>query len=164
MQYAVRRFPFLLVVLAFTFFPLSSYARTLTPDQVRDYVVKHGVNKPIAVLEKNGLELYGKILSIGQDQFVMQVMYAPDATEVKYVDVQDIRTGYSSWTPGEKTFLWVSIGAMAGLTIWGIVHFVNSSNDMKNQYNQDCARAFGGVCPNPAASQGGGGLQFHFGH
>lgn len=150
------------VLLAAMFFPLAAYARTpMTPDEVRDRVVKRGINNGIGVLEKNGLELYGKVLSIGSDRFVMQVLYAPQVTEVMYADVADLRTGM---TAGEKTFLFTSLGVAAGLAIYLTVHFVHTSNDMKNQYNQQCAQMFNGVCPNPAAAGSGGGMQFRFGH
>lgn len=150
------------VVVAVSMFPLTSHARTLTPDQVRAYVAKQGVGHGIAVLDKSGLELYGKILAIGPDRFSMQVLYAPQATEVMYADVQDVRTGFSSWTTGEKAALYAGIGGFVGFSVWAAVHFIHVKDEHAAQYNQSCAAAFGGTCPNPAAVRSNG-LQFRFG-
>lgn len=143
-------------------FPLTGHARTLTPDQVRTFVAKQGVGHGIAVLDKSGLELYGKILAIGPDRFSMQVLYAPQATEVFYADVQDVRTGFSSWTRGEKAALYAGIGGFVGFSVWTAVHFIHTKDEHAAQFNQNCAAMFGGTCPNPAVVRSDG-LQFRFG-
>ena len=89
---------------------------------VRARVIKRGIDRWIGVKDKSGLELFGRILSIGDTGFSMQLPNDPEPTDIAYADVIDLRTGF---TNGEKTFLAASLAGAAGFAIWAAVHFHN---------------------------------------
>ena len=92
---------------------------------VRARVEKRGIDRWIAVKDKTGLELVGRIIAIGDVGFTIQLPNDPQPTEIAYADVIDLRTGYTS---GEKTFIFASLAGAAGFGIWAAVHFHNVSS------------------------------------
>jgi len=71
--------------------PSVALAKPLTADQAREKIVKRGVGTWVCVEERNGLLLIGRITSIDQDQFGMQLENYPDITPVNYSDVTRLR-------------------------------------------------------------------------
>jgi hypothetical protein len=88
-------------------------------------VLKRGVGNWIAIQERNGVELFGRIIEIDDHSFFVQLHNDPQTTEILYTDVQDLRTGF---TTGQKVFMFAGIGAVAGLSIYGFVHLHNVEN------------------------------------
>ena len=103
----------------------SATPKPLDPGTVHARVMKRGVDRWIALEERNGVQLFGRILSIGDTSFTLQLHNDPQTTEIPYSDVAYLRTGF---TAGQKGFMLASIGAVAGLAIWGFVHVHNLSN------------------------------------
>jgi hypothetical protein len=89
---------------------------------VRARIEKRGIDRWIGVKDKTGLELVGRILTIGDTGFTMQLPNDPQPTAVAYADVIDLRTGL---TGGEKTFIFSCLAGSAGFAIWAAVHFHN---------------------------------------
>jgi len=104
--------------------PAIAAPRPLDAATVRARVVKRGVDRWIDVKDKTGLELVGRILTIGDTGFTMQLPNDPGPTAIAYADLIDLRTGL---TGGEKTFIASSLAGSAGFAIWAAVHFHNVS-------------------------------------
>jgi hypothetical protein len=71
--------------------PSVAIAKPLSADQARDKIVRRGVGTWVCVEESNGLLLIGRIASIDQDEFGMQLENYPDVTPVYYRDVTRLR-------------------------------------------------------------------------
>lgn len=107
--------------------PTSAVAqpKPLDPVTVHKRVIKRGEGNWIAVEEFNGVDLFGKIIDIGNQSFTLQLHNDPQTTEVRYADVAYLRTGF---TKGQKIFMIGGIAAVAGFSIWGFVHVHNLEN------------------------------------
>jgi hypothetical protein len=87
--------------------------------------MKRGVNRFIGLQERNGVDLFGRVIDIGDKSFILQLHNDPQTTEVFYTDVAYLRTGLST---GEKVFMVAGIAAVAGGTIYGFVHIHDLQN------------------------------------
>jgi len=107
--------------------PSSAYAdpKPLDPVTVHKRVLKRGVDHWIALQERNGVDLFGRIIAIGDHSFTLQLHNDPQTTEVLYSDVAYLRVGFST---GQRVFMVASIGAVAGLATWGFIHVHNLAN------------------------------------
>jgi hypothetical protein len=107
--------------------PTSAFAqpKPLDPVTVHKRVLKRGEGNWIAVEEFNGVDLFGKIIDIGDQSFKLQLHNDPQTTEIRYSDVAYLRTGF---TTGQKIFMIGGIAAVAGVSIWGFVHVHNLEN------------------------------------
>jgi hypothetical protein len=75
--------------------PSLAIARPLDPDTVRAKIAKRGIGNWVCVEERNGLSLVGRITSVDEQSFGMQLHNYPEITPVMYSDVIRIRTGLS---------------------------------------------------------------------
>jgi hypothetical protein len=91
--------------------PSMALAKPLNPDTVREKIVKRGVGSWVCVDEQNGLLLIGRIASINQDSFGIQLQNYPDITQVQYADVTRLRFGLSRGGVG------ILIGASVGAAV-----------------------------------------------
>ncbi|MFC5863723.1 hypothetical protein ACFPT7_15555 [Acidicapsa dinghuensis] len=113
--------------------PTSSIAspKPLDPVTVHKRILKRGEGNWIAVQENNGVDLFGRIITIGDRSFTLQLHNDPQTTEIYYSDVAYLRTGF---TTGQKIFMIGGIAAVAGVSIWGFVHIHNLENkQLSNQ-------------------------------
>ena len=94
----------------------------LDPGTVHIRILKRGLGRFIALRERNGVDLFGRILGIGDEGFTLQLHNDPQTTEIAYSDVAYLRTGF---TNGQKVAMIAGIGAVAGFSIWGFVHVHN---------------------------------------
>jgi hypothetical protein len=100
--------------------------KPLDPGTVHVRIMKRGVNNWVALQENNGVQLFGRIIAIGDQSFTLQLHNDPQTTEIFYTDVVDLRTG--GFTKGQTIFMVAGIGAVAGLSIWGFIHVHNLQN------------------------------------
>lgn len=99
--------------------------KPLDPGTVHVKILKRGIGKFIAIQEVNGVQIWGRILDIGDHSVILQLHNDPQTTEVFYTDIAYLRTGF---TTGQKIFMFAGIGAVAGSAIYGFVHIHNLEN------------------------------------
>jgi hypothetical protein len=99
--------------------------KPLDPGTVHVRVLKRGIGNFIALQQQDGIQLFGRILAIGDQSFTLQLHNDPQTTEVFYTDVAYFRTGFSG---GQKALLFGGLAATAGFGIWGFVHIHNLEN------------------------------------
>lgn len=99
--------------------------KPLDPGTVHVKILKCGIGNYIAIQEFNGVQIWGRILDIGDHSVILQLHNDPQTTEVFYTDIAYLRTGF---TTGQKIFAVVGIGAVAATSIYGFVHLHNLEN------------------------------------
>ena len=99
--------------------------KPLDPGTVHVKILKRGIGNFIAIQEVNGVQIWGRILEIGDHSVILQLHNDPQTTEVFYTDIAYLRTGF---TTGQKIFMFAGIGAVAGSAIYGFVHIHNLEN------------------------------------
>ena len=99
--------------------------KPLDPGTVHVKVLKRGVGNLIAVQLADGIQLYGRILEVGDHSFSMQLHNDPQPTEIFYTDVAYLTTGF---TTGQKIFLIGGLAGTAGFAAWGFIHIHNLEN------------------------------------
>ncbi len=99
--------------------------KPLDPGTVHVKILKRGIGNYIAIQEFNGVQIWGRILDIGDHSVILQLHNDPQTTEVFYTDIAYLRTGF---TTGQKIFMIAGIGAVAGSAIYGFVHIHNLEN------------------------------------
>lgn len=85
--------------------------KPMGPETAHARVAKRGVGNWIYVEERNGVALVGRITSIDDQSFGLQLHNYPEITPVMYSDVIGLRTGLS------RTGAFVLIGATVGAAI-----------------------------------------------
>jgi hypothetical protein len=96
--------------------PASASPKIMSPDMVREKIVKRGVSNWVCVEEKSGLALVGRITSVDRESFGLQLHNYPEITTVAYADVIGLRFGLSGKAMG------LIIGAGVGSAIvFGVV-------------------------------------------
>jgi hypothetical protein len=96
--------------------------KPLDPGTVHVKVLKRGVGNWIAIQENNGVQIFGRIIAIGDQSVTLQLHNDPKTTEILYTDVEYIQTGF---TAGQKVFMVAGIAAVAGFATYGFVHIHN---------------------------------------
>ena len=99
--------------------------KPLDPGTVHVKILKRGIGNFIAIQEVNGVQIWGRILEIGDHSVILQLHNDPQTTEVFYTDIAYLRTGF---TTGQKIFMFAGIGAVAATSIYGFVHLHNLEN------------------------------------
>jgi len=97
----------LLVCLLVGMTPARAWAKQLTPQVVHARILKRGVGNWVGVELLNGTAFVGRIVSVDDDSFGMQLHNDPAITTLHYADVLNLHTGISN-------------GAFWGLTVAGI--------------------------------------------
>jgi len=115
----------LLIAAALTPAIVLAAPRPLDPGTAHVKILRRGVGNWIAIQEINGVQLFGRILEIGDHSVILQLHNDPETTEVFYTDVAYLRTGFTS---GQKILMIAGIGAVAGSAIYGFVHIHNLEN------------------------------------
>ena len=86
----------LLVCLLAGMSPVTAWAKQLTPQVVHARILKRGVGNWVGVELLNGTAFVGRIVSVDDDQFGMQLHNDPAVTQVHYADVLNLHTGISN--------------------------------------------------------------------
>lgn len=94
----------------------------LDPGTVHVRVIKRGINNWIALQEYNGVQLFGRIIAIGDRSFTLQLHNDPATTEISYTDVAYLRTGF---TTAQKVLMISGVAAVAGMATYGFIHVHN---------------------------------------
>lgn len=97
-------------------FPQTALAKPLDAQAVHAKILKRGIGNWVGIEEQNGVALIGRITSIDQDSFSLQLENYPETTPILYSDVIDIRTG-----PSKKTIFAIVGGTLAAGIIAGVV-------------------------------------------
>ena len=105
--------------------PAFASPKPLDAATVHEKVFKRGVDRYVCVKEDNGIVLLGRILSIGNKSFMMQVHHEDHPTEVFYGDVVEFRGGLSR---GGVIAAVVIPAATLGVGIGVAVHMQNDFN------------------------------------
>ncbi len=82
-------------------------AKPLTAEVVHARILKRGIGNWVGVELLNGTAIVGRIVSVDEESFGLQLHNDPAITPVQYSDVVDLHTG-------------ISHGAFWGITIAGI--------------------------------------------
>jgi hypothetical protein len=88
--------------------PSIAYAKPLTPETVHARILKRGMGNWASVQLQNGVAFTGRIVTIDEQSFGLQLHNDPEITPVLYSDVVDLRTGLS------RTACWAIAGAGVG--------------------------------------------------
>jgi hypothetical protein len=90
--------------------------KPLTPETVHARVLKRGMGNWVGVELQNGVAFAGRIVSIDEQSFGLQLHNDPQITPVLYSDVVDLRTGIS------RGGFWAIFGAgIAGMIVVAMV-------------------------------------------
>ena len=104
--------------------PSIASAKPLTPEAVHARLLKRGVGYWVGVQLQNGVEFSGRLVSIDEQSFGLQLYNDPEITPVFYSDVVDLRMGIT-----RKGF-WIiaasGIGAMVAISVVSI-HEMNKN-------------------------------------
>jgi hypothetical protein len=73
--------------------PSLASAKPLTPETVHARLLKRGVGYWVGVQLQNGVEFSGRLVSIDEQSFGLQLYNDPEITPVFYSDVVDLRMG-----------------------------------------------------------------------
>jgi hypothetical protein len=103
----------------------SASPKPLDPGTVHVRVLKRGIGNFIALQQQDGIQLFGRILAIGDQSVTLQLHNDPQTTEVFYADVAYLRTGFSG---AQKAFLIGGLAGTAAFGVWGFVHIHNLEN------------------------------------
>jgi hypothetical protein len=93
--------------------PSLAIAKPLDSLTAKEKIVKRGVGNWVCVEEGNGLALVGRITSIDQDSFGLQLHNYPEITPVLYSDVTSLRFGLS------RTGVIALVGGTVGAGVTG---------------------------------------------
>jgi hypothetical protein len=95
--------------------PVAS-ARAITPDKIHARVVKQGMGNLVGVELQNGTAFWGRIVSIDEQSFGLQLHNDPAITPVLYSDVLRLHTGIS-----HGAFWGIAIAGVGGMVAIALV-------------------------------------------
>ena len=104
--------------------PSIASAKPLTPETVHTRILKRGVGYWACVQLQNGVEFCGRVISIEQHSFGLQLYNDPEITPVLYSDVVDLSQGITR--KGFWIFTGASFAAMAAMAAVSI-HEMNKN-------------------------------------
>ena len=96
----------------------AALAKPLTPETVHARILKRGIGNWVGVELLNGTAIVGRIVSVDQESFGMQLHNDPAITPVRYSDVVALHTGISNgafW--GLMIAGFAGVAAMAAIRI-----------------------------------------------
>jgi hypothetical protein len=111
-----RGMALLLIVAVAAMSPAYAWAKQQTPQVVHARILKRGVGNWVGVELLNGTAFVGRIVSVDDEAFGMQLHNDPGVTTVKYADVLDLHTGIS-----KGAFWGLTIGGFAGVAAFAAV-------------------------------------------
>ena len=97
--------------------PSLANAKPLDAATVHEKIAKQGVGKWVCVEQRNGIALIGRIISIDDQSFSLQLSNYPEATPILYQDVTKIRFGLSKTATFTIVGATAAIGLIAGLVM-----------------------------------------------
>ena len=94
----------------------SAAAKPLTPEAVHTRILKRGLGNWVGVQLLNGVAFTGRIVTVDQESFTLQLQHDPAVTPVYYSDVAYLSTGIS------RGGMWAILGAgIGGLVAMAVV-------------------------------------------
>lgn len=79
-------------------------------------IVKHGLDARLWLKEKNGLEFTGRVQSIGDQGFELQIFDDPQLEPIRYDEIQNLRIA-----PGYKAVVLWSLIGVGGITATSLI-------------------------------------------
>jgi hypothetical protein len=93
-------------------------AKPLTPETVHTRILKRGLGNWVGVGLLNGTAITGRIVSVDDQSFGLQLHNDPEITTVPYSDVVDLQTGIS------KGGFWaITAAGIGGVVVMAVVGF-----------------------------------------
>ena len=108
----------LLVSLMAGMSPASAWARQLTPQVIHARILKRGVGNWLGVELLNGTAFVGRIVSVDDESFGMQLHNDPAITTVQYADVSNLHTGISN-----GAFWGIAVAGFGGVAAMAAIGF-----------------------------------------
>ncbi len=104
-------------------------AKPITPIQVHERIVKRGAGNWVGVELNNGTAVFGRVVSIDDDSFGLQLHNDPTVTAIRYADVVNLHTGISKG--GVLALVIAGAGGVAAMAAIGM-HEVHAHEQMPN--------------------------------
>jgi len=105
----------------------AAYAKPVNPETIHRKIVQRGIGSWVCVEESNGVLLIGRITSIDEQSFGMQLDNYPEITTIPYTDVVKLRNaGISS----KSMAIWAAAGVGSVVAFALIAH--HEMNNFKN--------------------------------
>jgi hypothetical protein len=100
--------------------------KEVNPETIHRKVLQRGVGNWLGVETKDGLALAGRITSVDEQSFGMQLHNYPEITTIRYADVLRLHNGLSN-----KGFAILTAAGVGGVAVMAIVgfHMVNSQKN-----------------------------------
>jgi hypothetical protein len=95
-----------------------AWARLLTQDKIHARIVKQGIGNWVGVELRNGTAFWGRIVSIDDQSFGLQLHNDPAITPVLYSDVMRLHTGISHGA----SFACIAVGVGGVILVALIAH------------------------------------------
>jgi hypothetical protein len=92
--------------------------KPLTPEQVHSRLLKRGLGNWVGVEMQDGTAFVGRIVSIDDQTFSMQLHNDPQVTPIFYSQVSCLQTG-----PSRGTILGIAVAGIGGVVALAVVGF-----------------------------------------
>lgn len=89
--------------------------KPVNPEAIHAKVLKRGVGNWIGVEEKNGIALAGRITSVDEQSFGLQLHNYPEITPIRYQDVAKLHTGISG--TGTAILIGATVGGAVAIAL-----------------------------------------------
>ena len=86
--YRISAFALIAAMLPFT---ASAAPKVVNPETIHRKIVERGTGRWLCVDMKNGTAVVGRIASLGEQSFALQLDNYPEATNIAYADVERVR-------------------------------------------------------------------------
>jgi len=73
-------------------FTASAAPKAVNPETIHRKIVERGTGRWLCVDMKNGTAVVGRIASLGEQSFALQLDNYPEATNIAYADVERVRS------------------------------------------------------------------------
>jgi hypothetical protein len=98
---------------------VPAYAgKPLTPEKVHERILKRGIGNWVGVELQNGTAFAGRVVSVDDESFGLQLHNDPAITPIRYSDVVGLRTGLST-----GAFWGFMVAGIAGVATMAAVGF-----------------------------------------
>jgi hypothetical protein len=101
--------------------PSVAFARPkpTNPETIHRKIVERGIGNWVCVEEANGLLLVGRVTTVDEQAFGMQLENYPDITMIRYADVVRLRNLSSS---GKTMGIWIAVSAGVFVAVALVMH------------------------------------------
>lgn len=109
--------------------PPAAYAKPVNPETIHRKIVERGIGSWVCVEESNGILLVGRITSVDEQSFGMQLDNYPEITTVRYDQVVKLHNyGWSN-----KAMIWWTVAGVGGVAAFALVAHHEMNNFKNNE-------------------------------